>query len=482
MSNFHDTAWAESTMRTARSQSAGKPLENNTRLYANEDGSYRIRLHYTDIVTINTDGTYTLRANGYHTVTTAQRMRGYSPVKLISDRGEWFVQIEPNPKDPQPERFYRTVPKPFEAIDPGPEPVKDADGWNYGEIRRDWPCVAGTDAVTLHDNEEIEIYRLDMREGDELVEVVRESSFGNDEYDTVKVRRTWRSGVYYGEIGSGWGTDDGWREFVNLSPHDYSYRDTRTVDGVEYKYEQCPHCEAFAKLHEAWRLRYEGPRWGVRFDGQRDYKTYAEMMERFGTMEAWQEAYIEDFRARKVYIKEAREWEERNRVPFYDGITVDSEGYAPRIRKDGPSPAKLRRHKAEVKRVKHAIDKYCDGFIAALKAKMPMPSNGDCWYCAMKTDEGVPLGDAAQTLHPDGSLTTEVNTDHLWSHIEESYYVPSLICNALLERGYKPVGVYMLLDMKQDEQTMGGRDRYDGPKRDLRKYLNKRLIPQAPTE
>jgi hypothetical protein len=96
----------------------------------------------------------------------------------------------------------------------------------------------------------------------------------------------------------------------------------------------------------------QGDHWARRFDSFRGYKMYAEMMERFGTREAWQEAYLADLRARRAYLKADREWEERNRVPFYDGITIDSEGYAHRLREKGPSPAKLRRHEAEVKRTK----------------------------------------------------------------------------------------------------------------------------------
>jgi hypothetical protein len=36
------------------------------------------------------------------------------------------------------------------------------------------------------------------------------------------------------------------------------------------------------------------------------------------------------------------------------------------LREKGPSPAKLRRHEAEVKRIKKRIDKYVDGYIKAL--------------------------------------------------------------------------------------------------------------------
>ena len=172
----------------------------------------------------------------------------------------------------------------------------------------------------------------------------------------------------------------------------------------------------------------------------------------------------------------------RNRVVFYDGVTVDADGYAPRIRNSGPSPAKLRRHEAAVKRMKGRIDKYVDGYIAALKAgKVSMPGGGDCWYCGMQTTEGTPLGDNMPTLHPDGTVKNRVNTDHLLSHMSEKYYVPSLAVNALRERGYRDAGIYMWLDMNHEAGTMGRPDgRYDGVKRDMVTYMRKRLVPQAP--
>jgi len=56
---------------------------------------------------------------------------------------------------------------------------------------------------------------------------------------------------------------------------------------------------------------------------------------------------------------------------------------------------------------------------------LPMPSGGDCWDCALKTQEGVTLGDTT-------------GADHLDSHVEEEYIVPSLVWNALKESGYSP--------------------------------------------
>ena len=460
MSDFYDFEWATEMMDSARRKSAGKPIQNNTRLFQRSDDSIAVKFHAVDVVTINADGTWTLRNGGWNTITTMQRIRGYSPAKLFSERGEWFLRLEPNADDPRPNRYDRTVPKPFVTSDPGPEPVKSDAG-----------CQAGTLMGTEHKDEIVRLtFRKDMREGDELVEVTHRSTHSdNDDYDSVKVKRTWTSWVFYGE-------------------ESQSYQNTEwnsgDVDKTDTTYAQCPHCKAFDAEHERWRMRMHGARWGQRFDAPSGYATYRKMLDTYGTMEAWQEAYIDDFRARRAYLTADREWDQRNRIPFYDGIVVNREGFALRVRKDGPSPAKLRRHEAKVAKMKKRIDKYVNGFIEAMKAgKVSMPGAGDCWYCGMyRADTGQPLGDAMDTLHGDGSLSIEEAHDHLLSHMSERYYVPSLAVNALRERGYRDVGIYIWLDMDQDTGIMGKPDgRYDGVKRDIVKYLSKRLIPAAPT-
>ena len=343
MGSYHDFQWASETLATARRKADGKPVQNNTRLFERGEGHIAVKLHAVDVVTINADGTWTLRAEGWHTVTTLERIRGYSPAQLFSERGEWFIRLEPREDDPRPARYTRRYVKPFAApADPGPEPSRDDD--KYGYARYEW------------------------------------------------------------------------------------------------------------------------------YQNKRIHDLYVNSMAEFGTVEAWHEAYLEDFRTRRAYLKAEREWDQRNRIPFYDGITVDSNGFAPRLRKDGPSPAKLRRHEAKVAKMKGRIDKYVDGFIEALKGgKLSMPGNGDCWFCLFKDEDGKTWGDMG-------------DNSHLIEHMKDRYYVPSLATNALLERGYRPEGVYIWLDMDQDKGTMGKPGgRYDGVKRDLVKYMSKRLIPQAPT-
>jgi hypothetical protein len=352
MSNFYNNVWAAEMMASARSKVNGKPVANNTRLFDNGDGSYRLRLHNTDIITYNADGTWTLANGGWATVTTLQRIREYSPAHIISVSGEWYVWLERNPADPKPEYVAPAVPAPYER------PV---------DFVQDGP---------YHD--------------------------------------------YYGE-----------------------------------------------------------------YHTQRKQRVYDECMERFGSVEQWREERKRQFAARKQYLADIAAWEDRNRIPFYDGITVNENGYAPKLRADGPSPAKLRKHEREVKRVKKAINTYVNGFIAALQGEgLPMPSGGDCWFCCMfdavpSNDDGQRLAHRGTTVEPGDTS----NNDHLWSHIEDEYYVPSLAVNALRERGYRDVGIYMWLDMNQDTGRMGKPNgRYDGVKRDITRYMSKRLIPNAPTE
>ena len=56
---------ADRLIRSARNEGAGKPIQNNTRLYRREGRAFAVKLHAVDVVTINADGTYTLRNGGW---------------------------------------------------------------------------------------------------------------------------------------------------------------------------------------------------------------------------------------------------------------------------------------------------------------------------------------------------------------------------------------------------------------------------------
>lgn len=52
---------------------------------------YAVKLHQTEIIRIYPDGTYTLHAGGWRTVTTLARLRDFAPCNVHSDFGEWWL-------------------------------------------------------------------------------------------------------------------------------------------------------------------------------------------------------------------------------------------------------------------------------------------------------------------------------------------------------------------------------------------------------
>jgi len=81
---------AAAMLQTARNPSAGKPIENNTRLYM-RGKNIAIQLHGTDVVTFAPSGAVTLNSGGWKTVTTKARMNEWAPFQVWSDRGTWYV-------------------------------------------------------------------------------------------------------------------------------------------------------------------------------------------------------------------------------------------------------------------------------------------------------------------------------------------------------------------------------------------------------
>jgi hypothetical protein len=89
-------------------------------------------------------------------------------------------------------------------------------------------------------------------------------------------------------------------------------------------------------------------------------------------------------------------------------------------------------------------NKYVKAFINSLAdGKVPAPSGRDCWYCLMRE---VAANIQTGTLHKDGSLTNQANvghglngrtlgevagSDHILDHIEENYFVPSMLLRAI---------------------------------------------------
>ena len=99
-------------------------------------------------------------------------------------------------------------------------------------------------------------------------------------------------------------------------------------------------------------------------------------------------------------------------VPFADGVTFYANG---KITGTGPDPRKTIKLRAQVR-------KYAKDYVAALVAgEIPKPGPGDCWSCCMVDSNGHNAMGGA---------------DHILSHIEERYYVPSLLnlCSSRLSQ------------------------------------------------
>lgn len=144
---------------------------------------------------------------------------------------------------------------------------------------------------------------------------------------------------------------------------------------------------------------------------------------------------------------------------FFDGVQVDCYGKVlnPLPEKDQSEVDDF--NKKTTKEIKKFVANYMDELVLN---GLPMPSGGDCWGCL-----GM-IGD---------------DKDHLFQHMEEQYFVPSLAVNALRERGYQDAGIYYFLDMQPEENRMGGRSTQYGTrvsvdtvKRALTKYMRNRLI------
>jgi len=149
----------------------------------------------------------------------------------------------------------------------------------------------------------------------------------------------------------------------------------------------------------------------------------------------------------------------KDRVPFFDGIAVTASGTVLN------PPQNTLHEERERKRIERDLAAYIKGFVAELKAgTLDLPGNGDCWMCL-----GLMPGDS---------------NDHLLSHIskDERYFVPSLLFNAVKERGYGSWQAVLWSRLDQAAYEAGKlklRDRWSASDlaRDLRRYLKKRLLP-----
>lgn len=137
-------------------------------------------------------------------------------------------------------------------------------------------------------------------------------------------------------------------------------------------------------------------------------------------------------------------WVKKTYPVFFDGIRIDIKGRVLNAKKTSKHSTN------EVKAEQYAkafADKVCAG-------NFPRPSGGDCWYCSMHTETGETLGDAT-------------DPSHIQNHIQENYFVPALLWNALKDAGYKPEYAWIgIVEMRPEKARI---------KRILKRYVLGRL-------
>jgi hypothetical protein len=161
----------------------------------------------------------------------------------------------------------------------------------------------------------------------------------------------------------------------------------------------------------------------------------AKLSQRLGQWFLYQGSYSKDKKMKNMPI-------------FVDGVTITKTG---KVIKPIYSTKK-----DETKRnaAKKRIKKYVDAFIKDIETNgLNLPSMGDCWDCSMVTEDGRTLGDVSKS-------------NHLLNHIEENYFVPSLLWNAIKEPHYRPEVYFQMFQQKQ---------MLDQAKRFLTKYMMKRI-------
>lgn len=138
-------------------------------------------------------------------------------------------------------------------------------------------------------------------------------------------------------------------------------------------------------------------------------------------------------------------------VPYFDGIEISFHGRV----LNGTKKKSQKIIKTQTSLLKK-IDKYVAGFMKKIEeGKLDPPSIGDCWYCSMKTKEGKSLGEVTE------------NNQHILDHIKEGYHVPSLLVNAIKEKGYNPSFMNPWNNQSRDTNIF---------KKSLRDFLKKRLL------
>lgn len=121
---------------------------------------------------------------------------------------------------------------------------------------------------------------------------------------------------------------------------------------------------------------------------------------------------------------------------YADGITLLPDGT---VQGEGVDPN-------ETKKLRARVRKYAQAYTKALWAgEISAPSAGDCWYCALRDKDGKPWG----------------GRGHIIAHMDESYFVPSLLVNAVMAFGASTIMRHNIACMTTGKADQAYRGSYD---------------------
>lgn len=151
---------------------------------------------------------------------------------------------------------------------------------------------------------------------------------------------------------------------------------------------------------------------------------------------------------------------------YFDGIRVSKDG---RVLNADSAPVDFLGKKKILDKM---INKFTRAWAKdAIENGLQNPSSGDCLYCQIFSQQVNHVN--LQRFDARGNLSS-VNSEnddmaHIWSHLEEGYFVPSMLLWAIKEQGYSDPGlVYALVRMGCER----GNDAQ--LKRHLRKFFSRR--------
>lgn len=224
---------------------------------------------------------------------------------------------------------------------------------------------------------------------------------------------------------------------MNYEQAEQQYKKARTINGEKRK-----------KLENNTYLLKEGEQYCVRLHETivvRIYPDNTYMLNSGGWQTPTTKDRINKFCSPASIYQQSKVWYFSNGEEFFDGIIIANDGTI-----INPQPkSEIEDLDKKRKKLTKMINTYIKGFWMAVKLeKIGYPSGGDCWDCSLRTEDGQTLGEMS-------------GHGHLISHMEENYFVPSLLFNAVKESHKNPEFVYQfIIESKSDWQTRTTLRRY----------------------